>query len=95
MLPETSYCSECKKGATTIVIPTTHIEKTEYLYGTIPLEQLQGEIVYLQKRIDWLEEHKILILGKDTTATTYKHVTDILNAQKHFQSMIDEIKVYL
>ena len=92
MLPDTDICSDCEDHAVEIVLPTTHLEKTQYLYGDIPLEELEGELTYLNKRVQWLEENMITILALPTTSTTYKHATDIINAQKLFRAMIAEIK---
>jgi len=92
VLPDTDLCSDCKEHCTSEVIPTTHVEKTYYLYGDIPLEELVAEIPLLQKRIDWLEENKKTVFSKPTDGNTYNHVTRILEAQKLFTNMIEEIK---
>ena len=93
---EDTICGDCKKPCNYEVLPTTHKEKTEYLYGSFDMALLEDEIPLLQKRIDAQEEYKIKVLfDRPSTSLTYKHVTDILHAQKLFENMIAEIKAAL
>jgi len=93
IIDETDLCSDCKEHCEEVTIPTTHLEKSVVLYGDVDMSVLAAEIPLLEKRIEMLEANKRVVL-QETTATTYQQVTAILNAQKLFQNMIEEIKAY-